>query len=174
MEEIVTSEKAYIKQLERLIIFFVNPLKDLIDLKSHTALFGQLELIYNLNKELLLQLETNLEQLGEEFGNAFYKMAPFFKLYSVYAFDYKNSLISIQNLSTKNPVFRRFIEGTESRPEVQAKLNSLMIVPIQRVPRYCTKTILTDPNSNQIFLSDTNCYFSKFCFIQVHQIKITS
>lgn len=94
MQEIVTSEKAYIAQLDKLMKFFVNPLKEklLIDNNTHTALFGQLELIYNLNSELLTQLEENLDDLG----NAFLKLAPFFKLYSVYAFDYKNSLIMIQ------------------------------------------------------------------------------
>ena len=62
-------------------------------------------------------------------------MAPFFKLYSVYAFDYKNALLILQELTNKNLVFRKFLEDAESRPEVQQKLNSLMIVPIQRVPR---------------------------------------
>jgi hypothetical protein len=32
--------------------------------------------------------------------------------------------------------FRNFLEQNESRPEVQTKLNSLLITPIQRVPRY--------------------------------------
>jgi hypothetical protein len=36
----------------------------------------------------------------------------------------------------KNSPFRSFLEKTESRPEVQQKLNSLLISPIQRVPRY--------------------------------------
>ena len=63
-------------------------------------------------------------------------MAPFFKLYSVYAFDYRKALLMVQELTSKNPVFRKFLEQTESRPEVQRKLNSLMIIPIQRVPRY--------------------------------------
>lgn len=39
-------------------------------------------------------------------------------------------------MTTKNTPFRSFLEQTESRPEVQQKLNSLLIAPIQRVPRY--------------------------------------
>jgi len=57
-------------------------------------------------------------------------------VYSVYAFDYRGALFILQDLISKNPVFRKFLEETESRPEVQRKLNALMIVPIQRVPRY--------------------------------------
>lgn len=133
-EEILTSERSYIAQLDKLVNFFVNPLKNLnlIDIASHTALFGQLELIHNINNELLMRLETDLDEVA----NAFLKLAPFFKIYSVYAFDYRNSLMLLQNLTTKNAPFRAFLETTESRSEVQQKLNSLLIAPIQRVPRY--------------------------------------
>lgn len=134
IEEILTSEKSYIAQLDKLVNFFVNPLKNLnlIDMGSHTALFGQLELIHNINNELMTRLEVDLDDVA----NAFLRLAPFFKIYSVYAFDYKNSLILLQNLTTKNAPFKSFLEKTESHPEVQQKLNSLLITPIQRVPRY--------------------------------------
>lgn len=94
IEEILTSERSYLKQLEKLMTFFVNPLKSLnfIDISAHTILFGQLELIYNINSELLSRLETDLDDVA----NAFLKLAPFFKIYSVFAFDYKNSMILLQ------------------------------------------------------------------------------
>lgn len=133
-EEILTSERSYIAQLDKLVNFFVNPLKslNLIDIGSQTILFGQLELIHNINSELLMRLDADLDDVA----NAFLKLAPFFKIYSVYAFDYRNSMILLQNLTTKNSLFRAFLELAESRPEVQQKLNSLLIAPIQRVPRY--------------------------------------
>lgn len=134
-EEILTSERSYIAQLDKLVNFFVNPLKssfNLIDMASHTILFGQLELIHNINSELLMRLEADLDDVA----NAFLKLAPFFKIYSVYAFDYRNSMILLQNLTTKNSPFRAFLEQAESRSEVNQKLNSLLIAPIQRVPRY--------------------------------------
>uniref|UniRef100_A0A336M426 CSON008359 protein n=1 Tax=Culicoides sonorensis TaxID=179676 RepID=A0A336M426_CULSO len=134
IEEIRSSEKRYISQLEILKQFFINPLKEkqLVDIKTHTSLFGQIEMIYNLNKELLDELETDLNNVSK----AFLKLAPFFKLYSVYAFDYKNSLLVLQDETIKNPIFKQFLDETETRPEVQMKLNSLLITPIQRVPRY--------------------------------------
>lgn len=94
IEEILTSERSYLKQLEKLMTFFVNPLKSLsfIDISAQTILFGQLELIYNINSELLTRLETDLDDVA----NAFLKLAPFFKIYSVFAFDYKNSMILLQ------------------------------------------------------------------------------
>lgn len=95
IEEILTSERFYIAQLDKLINYFVNPLKtdlNLIDMASHTSLFGQLELIHNINNELLLRLENDLDDVA----TAFLKLAPFFKIYSVYAFDYRNSMILLQ------------------------------------------------------------------------------
>lgn len=94
IEEILTSERSYIAQLDKLINYFVNPLKNLnlIDIASHTSLFGQLELIHNINNELLMRLENDLNDVA----TAFLKLAPFFKIYSVYAFDYRNSMILLQ------------------------------------------------------------------------------
>lgn len=134
IEEILTSERSYIAQLDKLVNFFVTPLKqlNLIDMQDQSRLFGQLELIHNINSELLSRLEADLDDVA----NAFLKLAPFFKIYSVYAFDYRNSMILLQNLTMKNAPFRSFLEMAESRPEVQQKLNSLLITPIQRVPRY--------------------------------------
>lgn len=134
IEEIRVSERRYLAQLEILKDFFIVPLKDkhLLDIKTHTALFGQIEMIYNLNRELLDELEADLNNVSK----AFLKLAPFFKLYSVYAFDFKNSLLLLQEESIKDPSFKKFLDETETRPEVQMKLNSLLITPIQRVPRY--------------------------------------
>ncbi|KAM7357274.1 rho guanine nucleotide exchange factor 4 [Cochliomyia hominivorax] len=134
VQEIITSEKTYLQHLETLMEYFVKPLKEqkIIDDSSHTTLFGQIEMIHNLNGEFLRELESDMDNVAK----AFLKMAPFFKLYSVYAFDYRNALLVLQQLTSNNAGFRKFLELNESRPEVQRKLNSLMIVPIQRVPRY--------------------------------------
>lgn len=134
VQEILTSERSYINQLQILMKYFVSPLKDqdIISGDEFTILFGQIEMIYNLNTELLKNLESDLGNVGK----AFLRLAPFFKLYSVYAFDYNRSQIVLQELTEKNQKFRKFLEQNESRPEVQTKLMSLLISPIQRVPRY--------------------------------------
>lgn len=94
IQEILTSERSYINQLELLMEFFVRPLKQqqIIGSDQFMALFGQVEMIYNLNQELLSELETDLENVAK----AFKRMAPFFKLYSVYAFDYNRAQLILQ------------------------------------------------------------------------------
>lgn len=100
--------------------------------REHNSIFGQLETIYNLSQELLTKLDDDLDNVVRAFMN----LGPFFKLYSVYAFDYRNSLCTLQTLMQKSPALSKFITNTESRPEVQMKLISLLITPIQRIPRY--------------------------------------
>ncbi|XP_011194761.2 myosin-M heavy chain [Zeugodacus cucurbitae] len=134
VDEIIASEKSYLRQLEILMYYFVNPikLKKILDVHSHSLLFGQIEMIYNLNGELLRELDDNKDNVAQ----AFIKMAPFLKVYSVYAFGFRNAMLMLQEIENKNTEFRKFMVQTETRPEVQLTLNSLMIVPIQRLPRY--------------------------------------
>lgn len=88
------TERSYINQLQILMKYFVNPLKelDILTNDEFNILFGQIEMIYNLNTELLKNLESDLSKVGK----AFLRLAPFFKLYSVYAFDYNRSQIVLQ------------------------------------------------------------------------------
>ncbi|XP_058064737.1 putative protein tag-52, partial [Anopheles bellator] len=134
IQEIKTSELSYLRQLELLLEFFVTPLRTngFLTERVHNAIFGQLDTIRNLSQELLKKLDLDLDNLVK----AFTSLGPFFKLYSVYAFDYRNSLCTLQSLMDKNPTLKRYISNTEARPEVQMKLISLLITPIQRIPRY--------------------------------------
>lgn len=134
VREIKSSEITYLEQLNLLSKYFIEPLENssIIDKNSHRKLFAHVDMIVNLNQEFLRYLEENLDNVAE----AFLKMAPCFKLYSVYAFDYRGASLLLQKLTAGNAAFRKFLDETESRPEIQRKLNSLLIVPIQRLPRY--------------------------------------
>lgn len=134
IQEICVSETNYIHQLDKLITYFKRPMEEqkLASNQILSKLFGNVETILNVNKELLVQLHPAKENIGEVFLNT----APFLKLYSVYAFNYKNVLDTLQDLPKGYPKLHRFICTQESRPDVCAKLNSLLITPIQRIPRY--------------------------------------
>lgn len=92
--EIVNSEIKYVHQLEIIINFFMKPTKDrnLLKPDDYGILFSNIYTIYNLNKELLDELDKGLENIA----NAFSKIAPFLKLYSVYAYEFKRSLKILQ------------------------------------------------------------------------------
>lgn len=92
LEEIFSSEVNFVKQLETVKQYFMAPIesKNLLDSKDFDILFSNLDSIFNINKELLKNLETSRDT--KRTANAFYKIAPFFKLYSVYACDFKKAL----------------------------------------------------------------------------------
>ncbi|KAJ8950622.1 hypothetical protein NQ318_010821 [Aromia moschata] len=138
--EIINSEIKYVAQLETIINFFMKPAREqkLLKFDDFNILFGNINTIYGINKELLEELEKGFDNVV----NAFFKIAPFLKLYSVYAFEFKNSIKILQNARLLNPQFAKFMENQETRPEVQNKLSALLITPIQRVPRY--KLLLTN------------------------------
>lgn len=132
--EIVNSEIKYINQLQTIINFFMKPVQErkLLKADDYETLFGNINTIYNINKELLEELDKGFHNVA----NAFTKIAPFLKLYSVYAYNFRNNLRILQNARSTNPIFAKFVENQETRPEVQSKLSALLITPIQRVPRY--------------------------------------
>lgn len=112
----------------------MEPLKSKTWLPQTTfhALFGNIEILYRVNGELLQELRKNPENVGA----AFDKIAPYLKLYSVYAYDYKQALQILQNMVKNDKELNEFIVRQEKRPEVATSLHSLLIVPIQRIPRY--------------------------------------
>lgn len=74
--------------------FFKRPMEEqkLASNQILSKLFGNVETILNVNKELLVQLHPAKENVGE----VFLSTAPFLKLYSVYAFNYKNVIETLQ------------------------------------------------------------------------------
>lgn len=134
IQEILTSEVKYLRNLEIIMEYFMHPIyqRQLLSYSSYTTLFENIETLYNVNAELLKELKQDPENVA----SAFCKLAPFFKLYSVYAYNYKRALELLQEIQETDVKTSEFIASQETRPEVANKLSSLLITPIQRVPRY--------------------------------------
>lgn len=134
IEEIFQTEVKYLNQLETIMIYFMKPLRErnILSIEDYQCIFGGISNIYDVNGALLKELKEDSTKVAE----AFCKMAPFFKLYSVYAYNYTTAMSKLQDVTVHNSTFSKFLDNQESRPEVQSKLSSLLITPIQRVPRY--------------------------------------
>eukprot|EP00096_Caligus_rogercresseyi_P008821 TRINITY_DN2857_c0_g1_i2.p2 TRINITY_DN2857_c0_g1~~TRINITY_DN2857_c0_g1_i2.p2 ORF type:complete len:582 (-),score=238.73 TRINITY_DN2857_c0_g1_i2:2130-3875(-) len=140
ISELVESEKSYLKHLEILETFFSVPLRSKFprhaDFKS---VFGDIPTIRKVNAELLEALESSKDRIGL----VFLELAPYLKFYSTYANDFASNVKLVERLTEENKEFRRVLHSRESRPEALGlKLNSLLITPIQRIPRY--KLLLED------------------------------
>ncbi|RZF48023.1 hypothetical protein LSTR_LSTR002089 [Laodelphax striatellus] len=134
MNELVDSERKYLCQLETLLKFFRAPLEDAVKNTAASKVFENIETIKNLNKVLLQRISTDLTP--NKIAEAFIELAPFFKLYTNYTNDYKRTIFAIQEVRRQNQRIDDCVSRQESRPEVANRINSLLIVPVQRVPRY--------------------------------------
>lgn len=157
VKEIITSEKSYLRHLDTLIQHFVEPLElnKLLTVKEANSIFGEIRAIRQVNQELLKCFTSEPTSMGK----AFAELSPFLKLYSVYANNYEAASAQLQKLEKIQPKLAEFRQKQESRPEVQMKLQSLLIMPVQRIPRY--KLLLEE--LLQLTLSDSR----EFCVIQV-------
>ncbi|CAK9813263.1 Rac guanine nucleotide exchange factor JJ [Anthophora plagiata] len=134
IQEILTTEVTYLRQLEILMEYFIQPMfkRKLLDHNLLSTVSENIKTLYNVSGELVKELKEDPQNIA----GAFYKLAPFFKLYSVYAYDYEQVLSLLQAKQENDLLFKDFINNQETRPEVGRKLPSLLITPIQRVPRY--------------------------------------
>ena len=87
IEEIINSEKSYLKQLEIVEEFFMKPLQEgeILASQIYANIFGDILGIRQVNKELLLAMETSTDKIGK----VFLDLAPYLKFYSTYANDFK-------------------------------------------------------------------------------------
>lgn len=74
--------------------YFVQPLfeKQLLDQALLLTLSENIKTLYNVSGELVKEIKAEPQNIS----GAFHKLAPFFKLYSVYAYDYEQVLSLLQ------------------------------------------------------------------------------
>ena len=134
VNEVLSSEKTYLKHLETVEEFFMNPVRErgLLPNSDFATIFGDLPSIIQVNRELMTALESSNDRIGK----VFLELAPYLKFYSTYANDFQSAVKLVEYWTEKNKNFRTLISNQESRPEVKHKLNALLITPIQRIPRY--------------------------------------
>ncbi|CAH8460623.1 unnamed protein product [Schistosoma rodhaini] len=132
IHELVTSEIKYISYLKKVLKYFARPLIDRRYLPDdmHSEIFGRLVPILSVNETLLESVLT----VGVE--KAFLKISPCLKLYADYASRYQTNVVFMETCNAFIPGLVEFINRQESLPDVNLQLSALLIMPIQRIPRY--------------------------------------
>ncbi len=69
-------------------------------------------------------------------GTAITTFAGFFRIYAEYASQHGNAAFLLEAWMRTKPRFRRFVQQVQAREALQPSLESLLILPVQRVPRY--------------------------------------
>ncbi|RDD41506.1 putative protein tag-52 [Trichoplax sp. H2] len=131
--EVFQSERTYQRHLRVIIKHFLEPLRNhgYIPDAEIDGIFSNIEQILHVNEELL----KRMTRFG--IAEAFAALTPFLKLYSLYASNYDRAIHLIVKWEKISEDFASFKKSKESGSIVKGqKLMSLLIMPVQRIPRY--------------------------------------
>jgi hypothetical protein len=139
IQEILSTEKTYVKKLLLIINSFAIPLKqqsDVLTSAQSNTLFNNVELLYQFNSKLLTDIQSRAENWNNDscIGDLFVQFAPFFRMYASYAANHEFALNIMNKLEKDNSKFQKLLKQTAA--EGVEDLHSLLISPIQRIPRY--------------------------------------
>eukprot|EP01083_Nonionella_stella_P144482 451213_1 len=132
-DEIFQTEKVYCQLLGQLLSKYIRPLEQDLILKQKylQPLFQSIQLIARLHETFFHQISQNYK------GNVsmvFIRFSQVFRCYSSYIKTYDTISDLLKTLKSRKAKFSNFVDKVEA--EMNSKLISLMILPIQRLPRY--------------------------------------
>eukprot|EP01118_Nematostelium_gracile_P008358 TRINITY_DN276_c0_g1_i2.p1 TRINITY_DN276_c0_g1~~TRINITY_DN276_c0_g1_i2.p1 ORF type:complete len:415 (-),score=109.91 TRINITY_DN276_c0_g1_i2:122-1366(-) len=138
LEEILSTEKAYLQFITLAVEKYKKPLEEaigseeeIIDADTIANLFSNLEQIRGVSKSLLDRL---IEVGPDSVGKAILELSPFFRIYLPYVNNFQHALDVYAKLRSKNTDFVQFEKESEKESGGLSLLD-LLIMPIQRVPR---------------------------------------
>lgn len=171
INEMYSSEGSYFISLKHAVKLYQVPLNyaatsdvPILRPSEVSQIFSNLEVIYNISKELHSQLTKRLfdnawDNSEQRIGDVLLTLIPFLKIYYEYTKCYDSSRRTIQRLIEINEEFKAFLEKTRSIGAAkQLDLPSLLIMPVQRLPRYVL--LLTELKANT---PDTHPDFFDIC-----------
>lgn len=115
--------------------FFSSPL---LSIQDHSKIFMNITLIHDFHKDFLKELTNeynNFPLQPVRLGKKFLQFSPFLKLYTEYTNCYQNSVDTMQLCLKKNN-FAQWMDKHIRENMDCLPLDSLLIMPIQRIPRY--------------------------------------
>lgn len=138
--EILETEKSYVESLLIVQNYYENALREasppIISPAEIDMIFSNIRHLSKYNQVLLTELKKKADPIGKIFA----LVTPFFKQYAEYSRNYNSSLEILKRLKRDNAAFRNFLEKQgkdhSEHKQVLDLLDSYLIRPIQRIPRY--------------------------------------
>ena len=137
LQELVSTEADYVRDLEILNTLFVQPLLDgeIISDAEHAQLFANVEQILLLNTNMLARLKA--AKTATDVAQTFLALSDYLKSYSAYCSNQNKALELLQRLTDKSSEFSGFVEYCLARPEARGlTLAAFLVKPLQRVCKY--------------------------------------
>jgi len=152
LSELVETEKTYVDGLGKLIIIYMKPLMEEVRVLSpteHEQMFPKVLLtISNLHNQMLAELDYTFSirhdevdrgsmSIASNVGRVMLKYGPSFKMYQIYMNSFERAQKALTTAKQKNRRFAKWLEVAQEKTAMSAgNLESLLILPIQRIPRY--------------------------------------
>jgi len=143
-QEIVDTETTYVASLEAIVQIYIEPLesaqKPLIKKEDCECIFGGITALYQLHIKFLSDLQKKIKA-GELCGSEFLAFIPYFKMYTQYINKHSKASELLEKYigpkAKKGKKFRKIAQaGLQDTRCRGNNLVSLLIMPIQRIPRY--------------------------------------
>jgi len=136
IRELVITEETYGKNLDYLVLIYFEKLKDICNENELKAIFSNVQNLRNFSIKLLNDLRKRLDNWTNEqtIGDLLIKFLPYLKLYQIYCNNYENALETVRECYRKKD-FEALVER-EKKNSGGLDLESLLITPVQRIPRY--------------------------------------
>lgn len=158
-QEIMSSEKVFVDVLKLLHIDFRDAVakathqngKAVVDERVLSQILYYLPQLYELNKDLLKELEERLAHWSDHqrLSDIFVKKGPYLKMYSTYIRQFDNNVSLLDEQCRKNPAFASVVREFEMSPRcANLALKHYLLKPVQRIPQY--QLLLTDYLKNLV------------------------
>jgi hypothetical protein len=114
---------------------YVNEGKTVFTEEESRVVFGNVPLLTNYNKALLKDMRARVTAWSDSqrIGDIFERMIPFLKMYEQYCSNHPASIKALIELKKRKDV-QKFLTAGEAT--VKHSIDSLLITPVQRLPRY--------------------------------------
>ena len=147
--EIIDTEESYLISLDNLMSRYYEPMQQItakpgffsspiLTEKEHSIIFMNITLIVEFHKNFFVELCTEYNKWPSapmRLGKVFIRYSPFLKLYTEYTNCYQEATKTLQNCLTRTP-FKNWLDAHRMENMDCVPLESLLIMPIQRIPRY--------------------------------------
>eukprot|EP01130_Rhizamoeba_saxonica_P013323 TRINITY_DN5682_c0_g1_i1.p1 TRINITY_DN5682_c0_g1~~TRINITY_DN5682_c0_g1_i1.p1 ORF type:complete len:684 (-),score=171.65 TRINITY_DN5682_c0_g1_i1:87-2138(-) len=145
--ELLDTERHYVSQLDLFVKLFLLPLREdatknekpMLSAEDIKTIFSSIQVIVGFNKVLLSDMEEAIMNwnINIRIGAIFKKMSQYMRVYTEYITNYNHALSTMGKLRSKSKKLDGTLQEIESMPCFNGlKFSSLLIMPVQRVPRY--------------------------------------
>eukprot|EP01103_Thecamoeba_quadrilineata_P012404 TRINITY_DN3192_c0_g1_i2.p1 TRINITY_DN3192_c0_g1~~TRINITY_DN3192_c0_g1_i2.p1 ORF type:complete len:676 (-),score=126.36 TRINITY_DN3192_c0_g1_i2:87-2114(-) len=137
VKELLETERTYLHSISSL-KNCLSQLREnrLLSQEQIYSIFSNIGNIFTCNSTLLNELEIRVSQWTDDntIGDIFVQWAPAFKTYTTYCQNYDAAIASLRRCKQQHPKFEAFLK--EFSNETKQTLQTLLITPVQRIPRY--------------------------------------